>query len=94
MWVKNSKLVNMAVGHKSEGSRRVRNRCILNGRCFRGDIECTNTKIEGTCVQNSEISTFFGVNEWSGGLELFEIVVYRVGNIFEVILSARELKRG
>ena len=40
----NSKLV---MGHKSEVSRRVQNRCLLIRECFRGENEWTNTKIEG-----------------------------------------------
>jgi hypothetical protein len=39
------------MGHKSEVSRRVQNRCLSIGECFRGENECTNTKIEGQHVE-------------------------------------------
>jgi hypothetical protein len=57
------------MGHKSEVSRRVQNHCLFIGECFRGENECTNTKIEGQRMEKERKMR-------SGGLVLGDIVVY------------------
>jgi len=45
--VKNSNMVKTARVNVMEGSSRVRNRCLLVGKVFRGNIEFANVEIEG-----------------------------------------------